>query len=957
MLAITSFTASAAIKLTPTEYPDLKYKGEILSGPYKDGVTEPKKILGFAPGQRVASPEQIANALSIWQKESDRLKVVEYGRTHEGRPLFYVVITTPAHLANLENIQKDVQQLANPVNLSDADAKNIIGRLPAIAWMAYSIHGNESSGADAALTAIYHLIASESDDVKQLLGQQVIIIDPMMNPDGRARFSKELEEHRGVAPNVDDQSLLHTGSWPYGRTNHYYFDLNRDFIYLTQPETRGRVAIINQWYPQLMIDGHEMGAQDTYLFAPAREPVNPHLPKTRKKWGWKFAQDQASAFDNNAWRYYTGEWFENLYPGYSNYAEYRGAVHILYEQARIAEDGVKRPDGNVVTYQQSVHHQFVSTIENLRTLAKHSKEMYQDFLAERRESLSSSGPYADRSFAILPTDNKTRLHQLVDTLKFQNIEVFQLTKQMRVSADTQLGGKGVSTILPKGTLIVPNRQQEARLIATMLEFDVDIKPEVLKEERHRTLRDGSSLMYDTTAWNLTMMYGLEAVIVKKHINSNLESYAAASPEWELNPEAQAKDTIAIAVNGEDDASVSFAARLMELGLQVRVVDKATELSQQALPRGTVVVTKTDNPNWTTALEQIKVQAHQLNLTPLSISSGFGDGDLPDWGGAHFRLLTKPRVGLVSRGGFAFYDVGATWYSLDHHLAIRHSKLNSLTFSYSDLRRYNVIILPTQFMNSLSEGAYQTLKTWVSNGGTLIAFDRSARSLIGSDISSVTLLENSFENAEQFDIAIQREWMANNIELEMEAILSHQVPLEVDYPWHQKVQRLNQQQLVKRDNWQRNFMPSGAFVAGRTDQRHWLTFGVSEDLPLLFSNNPLFMSAEESEAVVRVGKLQKEEKGALSKLAESVMDEPKALGWSTLPAETTAHVRMSGLLWPEAAQRMLNAAHTTREALGKGQIILFATSPNFRGSTLGTNRMLLNAIVYGPGLGTAPLVEL
>ena len=211
--------------------------------------------------------------------------------------------------------------------------------------MAYSIHGNETSGADAALGIIYHLIASEDAEVVDLLENMIVIVDPMMNPDGRDRFAKSLELYRGTAPNYDDQSLLHTGDWPYSRTNHYFFDLNRDWFYLTQPETQGRVPLINKWRPQILVDGHEMGAQDTFMTGPPREPINSNIDRDLIKWGNVFAQDQAEAFDERNWRFYTGEWHEDLYPGYSFYVQFRGSLGILYEQSRMAEDGVRRPEG------------------------------------------------------------------------------------------------------------------------------------------------------------------------------------------------------------------------------------------------------------------------------------------------------------------------------------------------------------------------------------------------------------------------------------------------------------------------------------------------------------------------------------------------------------------------------------------------------------------------------------
>ena len=251
--------------MEPTSLSSDLYKANILEDNYVSSVDHPNKFLDFDYATRVATPEQITSALEAWSKQSDKLKVIEYARTHENRPLHAVFISSPKNLKNLDLIKEKINQLSDARVTNDRKAKTLIDQLPAIAWMAYSIHGNETSGADAALGIIYHLIASKNDDILQLLDDMVIIVDPVMNPDGRARFAKNLEQFRGTAPNYDDQSLIHTGDWPYGRTNHYYYDLNRDWVYLTQPETQGRVALINKWKPQILVDAHEMGSQDTFM--------------------------------------------------------------------------------------------------------------------------------------------------------------------------------------------------------------------------------------------------------------------------------------------------------------------------------------------------------------------------------------------------------------------------------------------------------------------------------------------------------------------------------------------------------------------------------------------------------------------------------------------------------------------------------------------------------------------
>ncbi|NVJ49969.1 MAG: peptidase [Gammaproteobacteria bacterium] len=924
---------------------------DILQGPYRDDITPIADIVGHAPGARVIAPEKIVQALTLWSQQSQRLQVVEYAKTHEGRPLLAVFIAMPERLAQLEDIKARVQQLANPVNLSQAQANALIDQLPAIAWLAYSIHGNESSGADAALLTIYHLIASSDPEVSQLLEQQLIIIDPMMNPDGRARFAKQLQENRGLAVNLDDQSLLHTGSWPYGRTNHYFFDLNRDFIYTTQPETKGRVALINQWYPQLMVDGHEMGAQDTYLFAPAREPINPHLPLRRRHWGKVFAADQAQAFDRNGWRYYTGEWFENLYPGYSNYAEYRGAVHILYEQARIAEDGVARPDGTIMSYSESVAHQFVSTMANLKTLGQHSKTLYREFVQERRENISRTGRYANRAFVVLPNENHSRVAEFVAMLERQNITVHRLTQTQQVTAIDQYGVTQQKYSLPKNSIVILNRQPEARLLATMLEFDVAIKPEVLQEERHRTLRDGSSLMYDSTAWNLTMMLGLPAVTVDDFNSSHLQKWQAATPIVDAyNPQA-----VAYAIDGQDDNILGFTAQLLEQGVQLRAIDKATELGAVKLSRGSVILTFTDNPQREQAYKIAAATAAKFSLSLHAVTTGHGLGDLPDWGGQHFPLLKRPVIATLSQRGFSPYDVGATWYVLDHRLGIRHSIIDANAFNFADLRRYNVLILPDQYADSLSPEAYQKIKAWVAQGGTLIAFANAASALIENDISSAAELPDALQDASDFDAQLQREWMALNVPTDLSETQISGVASSIVYPWSMNDEAPSAEELQKRDDWLSVFMPSGAFLATRSDEKHWLSFGSEQSVPVLMADHPVLMAKDQVAAVTRLGHWQVK---ANTKLQQSA-DEKSALRyqWSSVPTNVDVQLRMSGLLWPEASQRLVNGVYLAQESSGRGQVILFANSPNFRGASLATSRLFLNAVVFGPGLGTGLVVGL
>ena len=926
---------------SPTSYSKDLYKEIILSGDYDKKIDRPDKFLDFNYGDRVASPSQIHDAINTYKNQSDKLKVVTYGYSHEGRPLHALFISSPENLNNLEDFKDKLSRLSDPRVTNNRQAKEIIESLPAVAWMSYSIHGNETSGSDAALGLIYHLIADNSPKTLNMLKNMVIIIDPIMNPDGRARFVKSLEQYRGTAPNYDDQSLIHTGDWPYGRTNHYYFDLNRDWFYLTQPETQGRVALINKWRPQILVDAHEMGAQDTFMTGPAREPINKNMDKDLLKWGNVFAQDQGSEFDKRNWRFYTGEWHEDLYPGYSFYVNFRGTLGILYEQSRMAEDGVRRPEGTIQSYKESVHHQFVSSLVNLNTLLKNTKEMYKDFWDGRKLNISKDTKWANQSFVILPTKNKSRLNTLAKKLQSQDIEIYINSEEIdAVNVLKQTGDVENQYTIPKGSMIIPNRQPEAPLIAAILEFDAEIDNDVLTKEREETLKDGSSIMYDTTAFNFTMMYGLEAVTVPENLSKNLLLWEPSSINLEVED-----DAIMWAVNGENDASVSFAARLMEQDIQLRIVDKEIELSNKMLSRGSVIVIAMDNPKISNLTSLIKNTAQDLNISVTSLFTGFGPEELPDWGGRHFRLLNKPQIAILSHEGFSSYDVGVSWWSLDHHLGIRHSQINTSMIGYADLRRYNTLIMPSGYRN-LNQNEISVLKDWIKQGGTLIANNASTRMLISDNsISNIRNIADSFENSHEYNVKLQREFLANNVVIDNNYINDNKVHFDLSYPWEESETRIDSDTLKKRDNWQSLFMPSGAFVAGRVDTEHWLTFGTIDTLPLLYSNFPVLMAKSNQNAVIRIGKLSKNDSQATY----------TTINWSDIPPGNDIKVRMSGLVWPEASTRIANSAYLTRERYGKGQIILFSGEPNFRGSSLGTNRVWLNAVVYGSGLGTSPRI--
>jgi len=947
--------------------PELAYDRAYFPGADHDpDIPSPQDILGFPAGQRAATPAEIVECLRAWEG-AERLRIVQHATTYEGRPALHAIISAPRHMARLDEIQRNRARAADQRGTSTDAAMRAALNEPGVAWLAYSIHGDETSGADAALNLIWHLVADRSDATAELLDDLVVVIDPMMNPDGRARYLKMHRELDGVAPSTDEQSLIHRGYWPAGRTNHYLFDLNRDWIFGVHPETRGRIRAVRSWNPLLFVDAHEMGPLDTYLFSPTRDPQNIHAPSRRRKWSERFGADQAAAFDQYGWRYYTGEWNEGWYPGYSDaWAGFGGAVPILYEQAGVAPYGVKRPEGRTLTYREAVHHQIVSSLANLESLRENLDPMTREWVEERAEAIAPDSPWADQVFAIPPSMNHDRIRRFVALMELQGVEVQVADDSFTASGSDRFGASFEGREFPAGTLLIARRQPSAALAGALLEFDPEMPQHFLERERRELLRTGGSLLYDITAWNITMLHDIEAY--------DIESPGVATSDWSdpvTSAGATAREAdVGWVIQGADDASVVAAGQLMERGVDVRVSDRPFTWGEHEFPRGSVVITQIDNGDYDgdigAAIDRV---ARDAKVRAVAVDTGFGEGDWnPDIGGEHFPLMTRPRIAVVTRDGVSPNNFGEVWFTIDHQLGLPMAQIELNDLPRADLRKYNLLIIPESFGGSLVFAA-ANLQTWVRAGGTLIAIGSAASQMAREDgMSDARLLRSVLENLDAYEQQVLREHMALTETVDVSSVWTHEAPTEPTYPWGEAPSRPGKEELERRDAWARIFSPQGAALASRVDQKHWLTAGAPERMSVLLGGSQVVMAAGGVEAPVRLGVYTEAPEEAPAEDAESENGEAEAsgesdekkpdakrAGWAMLPPGTAMRLRMSGLLWPEAAGRLAGGAYVTREGLGRGQVILFADSPIFRGATRGTARLFTNAVVYGPGFGGSEAV--
>ncbi len=902
-------------------------------------IPAPASIIGHPIGEGAVRYEALVRYLEALDKSSDLVTLTRYGATHEGRALYYLTITSPANHQKLDRIKSDGNKLADPRLLTNqAEADRILRDLPGVAWLAYSIHGDELSSTDAAIEVAYRLAAGTDAGAKALREQLVIHVDPLMNPDGRERYLAQLQALRGSFPNPDYQAMQHQGLWSAGRGNHYLFDLNRDWLAQVHPETRGRTEAIRGWNPLLVVDSHEMGPLDTYLFDPPREPINIHLDPRSLEWRRRFSADQAAAFDRHGWSYYTREWYEEWYPGYTNaWAGLRGAVGILYEQASVNATAVKQATGGTLTYAEAVAHHVASSFANLETLRANREAIARDFLADRRWAVSSDGPLLE-TFLLPPGPDAARRQRLLDLLMQQGIE--HRVSEGPIDASDVLdvwGQRAATRTLPAGTVMVDPRQPLRRLVHAILGFDPHMPEAFLLEERKELESRRESRIYDITGWSVPMAFGLEAYwarAVNRAPAGRDEAAPAPAPAAPRGaPGAPAPaEPYGYLIDGRSADIYAALAVLFEKECKPRVADKPFSIGGQEYLPGTVLLRRHENP---AALAEITRQVAALGASVRPAPTALATSG-PDLGGQRFVLLQPPRVALASQWPVATTSFGSAWYLLDGRYRLRVSPINIQNIRDIDLRAYNVLVVPDVYGSAalagiLDEPALGVLKRWVEAGGTLVAIGGAAAFVADEKrgLSSVRLRQNALDQLEAYQEALAQEQAARRVKIDPESVWGPPRPPPSDAGGEKKAdadkppkpEKPDLEAARRSDEWARIFSPQGAIVAGVLDPEHWLCFGLPERLPVMIAESNVYMSRHPAATPLRLA-------GA-------------------------ADLRLGGLLWPEARARFADSAWATVERVGNGQVVLFAFDPFFRGYWEGSARLLGNAVLLGPGMGAKP----
>lgn len=685
---------------------------------YDPAVPGPDEVIGHVIGARHTRPDQVVEYFRAIAAVSPRVVLEEHGRTYEGRRLVHAIVTSPANHARLEQIRLANLRLSDaPESVSDAD----LAGMPAIAYMNYSIHGNEASGTEASLLLLYHLAAGDGAAVQRILDETVVIINPMLNPDGRDRFVDWVNTNRGGVAVADPQDREHNEPWPGGRTNHYWFDLNRDWLPLVHPESRGRVEVYHRWRPQLLTDYHEMGSEATYFFMPGvPSRTNPFTPAVNQELTAAIAEYHARELDQIGALYYTAEGFDDFYYGKgSTFPDVQGTVGILFEQAssRALE---RETRSGVLSYAFTIRNQFLASLSSLAAAV----DMRERLLRYQRDFYAGSGDWARqhgvKGYVVSLDEDRTRAEELARLLQAHRVRVHGLAR------DLEIGGERYR---PGSAYVVPVDQPQARFIASVMEPVHEFQ---------------DSIFYDVSTWTLPMAYGvrhaeLRAVpggtigaelppvqLTGGELVGGRAAYAYLMP-WDRYYAPRALHRL---------QQAGVTARLMTSPFSARIAGDVIEFE-----RGTLVIPVAQGDASVDTVHALVRQAVELDHVRMYAT---GTGLTPagsDLGSEMAAVLERPRIALLTGPGASSYQVGEAWHLLTERFRIPVSLLEVGAVRGADLGRYNTMVLAGGSYGGLD---VEAVRGWVRSGGRLIAMGDAVEWLVRNEILGLEAREADLE---------------------------------------------------------------------------------------------------------------------------------------------------------------------------------------------------------------------
>lgn len=664
---------------------------------YDSSIPSPSEYLGYDLGTEYTFHHKVMGYFEELARLSDKITFHEMGRTYEGRSVNYAIITSSGNHENLDSIREANFELAN--NPEGAS----VGEEPVVVWMSYNVHGNEPSGSEAAMQTAYRLVAATDSETQNWLENSVVIIDPMLNPDGRDRYVYWYKSSRANILNTNPEDLEHDEIWPGGRSNHYWFDLNRDWVWLIHPESDGRIAVYQEWMPQVHIDFHEQGFNNNYFTMPGTTPRNHELPEAYEYWADVFGRGAIEEFDKAQVNFETRERFDFFYPGYgSSYPSIMGSIGMLAEQGGHSRGGraVETNDGYVLTLRQRVFDHYKNGVSIVKT----SVENRDALLTYFKNARSQSAQKGNTTAYILPNNVNDYTYDVINLMLKHNVQVEQATESFTVrNAYDYWDGNASNRTFSAGDFIIKTDQPAHLFINTMFRRELE-------------LRD--SVTYDMTSWSIPLAYNLDAAWSTSdlRVSTNQVTEMMTHPEGVENGNA----TYAYAIDWSQRNAPTALARLWDHGYNVRAAEKGFTREENEFSRGSLVILVGRNLHKSETIHaDMAAIAEDANV----VITGFNTGRMDegsDLGSPSMRPVHEPKVALMMDSPYSSLTAGQLWFLFDQWTEFGISRIRSGDFNNIDLNSYDVILMPGMWGNGgFSESAIERIKTWVRDGGTLI----------------------------------------------------------------------------------------------------------------------------------------------------------------------------------------------------------------------------------------------
>ncbi|HEX6983170.1 MAG TPA: M14 family metallopeptidase [Balneolaceae bacterium] len=662
---------------------------------YNTEIPTPEEVLGMVPGEWHVRHDQLVRYMRALAEASDRVTITKFGETYEDRDLVYLTITSPENQKNIEQIRQNHLALTNPGQSENLNTKE----MRIVLYMGYSIHGDEQSGSNASMLVAYYLAAAQGADIEHKLQNSVILLDPSLNPDGMSRFASWANTHRSEHLVTDPSSMELNQRWPSGRTNHYWFDLNRDWMPVQHPVSQGRIETFHKWKPNILTDHHEMGTNSTFFFQPGiQSRTHPLTPQQNQDLTAAIADYHAEILDDHQKMYFSQESYDDFYYGKgSTYPDINGSIGILFEQASSRGHAQESVNG-VIKFPFTIKNQFLaslSTLEGAQNLRVEILNYQRNFFREAKQE----GANADIQAYVFGTPyDRARTYHLVEMLRRHQIDVYQL------ASTVEAGGE---TFEANSSFIIPSDQKQYRFIKALF-------------ERRTTFPD--SLFYDVSAWTMQYAFNLPFAELEDYSDDLLGTKVEGLPAFPKGEMVGGKSNYAYIFEWDGYYAPRALNRLLKNDVRAKVATRpftaVTSTGVKEFDYGSILVPlgpqSVDRKKIHSLIQTaanhdaLKIYAVETGLTPRGI----------DLGSESFELVVKPEVAVIAGEGFSSYEVGQIWHLLDQRYHMTPTIFPVDRLDFADLDRYTVIVLASLY-GDLSKDATKNLKEWTQNGGTLV----------------------------------------------------------------------------------------------------------------------------------------------------------------------------------------------------------------------------------------------